>query len=1074
MYLINVNTLKLELFYGEGQAIPPYAILSHTWGLEASELSFGDLCGMDGDIEKLRAEIDRTKLLGCCKEAKEQAGVQYIWIDTCCIDKGNTVQRDEAINSMFRWYQQAKVCFAYLADVHKKDSATEFLNSSWFRRGWTLQELLAPVNLTFYDSQWDILGPKLEWVDSIQATTGIPVEYLTQAVDFREASVAQRMSWAANRVTTRPEDIAYCLFGIFDVGIDLRYGEGGESAFLRLQRQILIEIQDDTILAWDFGVEHSREMPTATGTWTGALATSPSAFQNCKNTTKKGFRTTDLKAVDSAGGNLPISLVIQDAESGAVGLLDCGPAFGPDSDKVVAVPLQLSVRSNGTVPDQYVRPVGRRPILIPRGEPTAASQSVYIKIKKPPLLSNRKYWIFVHSGNPIGLEVVDVYPKASWNQVTRLIQTSDDELDDYPTRTFIVRLRCTAKENESGDFISLLKFSMNKTRKASCTPHLMVSSRELEVDDKLADMVEYLPPDAMSKVSASNGSLSVKVHCNLKTSGQQQMFHVWWTILSEEDPDVATNLSEEASLLGLKASLLDSIMEEEDAVERVTSAEKKLQETTNALMKTRNQVQLLKEKMESLSRELDKVEMKEKRQEQARLDLTKVIRSASSAAHETQQTIYLNEKELRGIADRTTSRGGSTLAFDLAADRYLRSEPSIPSRTPPLVPFSAWGINKAVELLLAGGADPSLADPEEGLTPLCWAANAGLSSTVQLLLTGQPQLPREDIPSQNASTSNEQRVFRPQVNPPTAIKLANVDQVAKDCWTALSLAASAGHVRTCELLLSHGANPDHPLSFPLVSAVKGGNVSVVELLLSRLARVDLDMVNLAVKAGFPVIVKRLVESATTLKIPNSAISLAAELGHEDIARYLSDMKNKRLSTLGLLSYSPPVSARDPARIPSPGSYQLKRKDWANRSSSVSEGTRDRGPKSVAALISRESNSGDETDSRSRPPSFYRFLKASIAEISEFPKRERREPRKRGDRIGSLPSRGRRRHSQSEDQKRLGRGRKEYAGADVVNRTKRYISTDSKPTGLWACLRYNVLIQFFRVGTNSPPRDRSRW
>jgi len=1045
MYLINVDTLKLETFYGEGDAIPPYAILSHTWGPEVSEPSFQDLHSMGGNIENLRAEVDRTKLLGCCKEAKEQAGVQYIWIDTCCIDKGNTVERDEAINSMFRWYQQANICFAYLVDVHEKDCATEFLNSSWFRRGWTLQELLAPVNLNFYDSQWGFLGPKLEWVDSIQATTGIPVEYLTQAVDFREASIAQRMSWAANRVTTRPEDIAYCLFGIFDIGIDLRYGEGGESAFLRLQRQILIEIQDDTILAWDYGAEHSREMPTAAGTWVGALATSPSAFQNCRNTAKRGFGTTDLKAVDSAGGNLPMTLVIQDTESGAFGLLDCGPAFGPDSDKVVAVPLQLSVLSNGTVPDQYVRPVGRRPILMPREEPTAASQSVYIKIKKPPLLSNRKYWIFVHSGNPIGLEVIDVYPRASWNQVTRLIQTSDEELDDYPTRTFIVRLRCTAKENESGDFISLLKFSMNDNQQASCTPHLMVSSRELAVDQKLADLVEYLPPDTMNKVSASNGSLNVKVHCSLQTSGQQRIFHVRWIALDEEVPGV-TNLSEEASLFLLKGSLLDLIMVEADAVERAKSADKRLKETENALIKTRNQVQLLKERIESLSRDLGKVEMDEKQQEQAAVDLTKTMHSASSMANEARQTIHLKEQELRGIANRTTSDRSSTLAFDLAADRHLKLQPAFIPRSP-LVEFSARGIDKAVELLLVGGADPSLEDPKEGLTPLCWAADEGRASTVQLLLTGRLQLSPNETPSPEASPSNEQQDFKPQGNTRTAFKLAKIDQVTKHGWTALSVAALKGHVRTCEVLLDLGADPNHPASRPLDSAVRSGNISMVELLLSRLARVSSDVVNVAVEHGSPAIVKRLVESAPSVEVSKSTISLATTCGHEDIARYLTEMKNKRLSTPVFISYLPPASAHDPPIVPPPDSDQLRRKGQVDSDSAASEATRDQGQKAAAPLASRdasrESNRSDEINSKPSSSSFWRLLKAGIAEISDPSKRERQEPQDREYKTGALPSQEYRKQLQSEGQKRLGRARREDIRTATVKRSRRYISTAPK-------------------------------
>lgn len=148
MRLVNVKTLKLEKFLDD--KVPPYAILSHTWK-DDEELSFRDI--EEGKINK--PGIGSVKLQRCCKQA-ERDGLGYTWIDTCCIDKTDSVELGEAINSMFRWYRKAFICYAYLSDVPGDDNprnlGSEFRKSRWFKRGWTLQELLAPQSLHFYSS----------------------------------------------------------------------------------------------------------------------------------------------------------------------------------------------------------------------------------------------------------------------------------------------------------------------------------------------------------------------------------------------------------------------------------------------------------------------------------------------------------------------------------------------------------------------------------------------------------------------------------------------------------------------------------------------------------------------------------------------------------------------------------------------------------------------------------------------------------------------------------------------------------------------------------------------------------
>ncbi|KAK3346636.1 heterokaryon incompatibility protein-domain-containing protein [Lasiosphaeria hispida] len=240
------KTFQLTEFFGVPP--PPYAILSHTWGEDSEEVSYHDV--LTGRLNVV--ETRPIKVSGCCEQAKRD-GCDYVWIDTCCIDKTNSVELQEAINSMFKWYQEAEICYAFLSDVPTGDEpqnpGSSFSSSRWFQRGWTLQELLAPFDVCFYDSEWQSLGTKGDLCDAIEEITRIQSSFLLGLEELHDASVAQRMCWAARRVTKRKEDMAYCLLGIFGVAMPMIYGEG-DRAFRRLQEQIMKDIGDDSILAW--------------------------------------------------------------------------------------------------------------------------------------------------------------------------------------------------------------------------------------------------------------------------------------------------------------------------------------------------------------------------------------------------------------------------------------------------------------------------------------------------------------------------------------------------------------------------------------------------------------------------------------------------------------------------------------------------------------------------------------------------------------------------------------------------------------------------------------------------------
>jgi hypothetical protein len=223
--------------------VPPYTILSHTWGNE--EVSYQDM-----EAGTARNKAGWRKIEFCAKQTAAD-GLKYFWIDTCCIDKKNSVELSAAINSMFRWYQKALRCYVYLSDVSisgtEQDGKyggqlesiwkAEFRKSRWFTRGWTLQELIAPAYITFFSSGGDRLGDKLSLEEIVSEITSIDKSAL-RGDALSTFTIGERMSWAEHRQTTIKEDEIYSLLGIFNVSLPLIYGEGRENASRRLKEEI--------------------------------------------------------------------------------------------------------------------------------------------------------------------------------------------------------------------------------------------------------------------------------------------------------------------------------------------------------------------------------------------------------------------------------------------------------------------------------------------------------------------------------------------------------------------------------------------------------------------------------------------------------------------------------------------------------------------------------------------------------------------------------------------------------------------------------------------------------------------
>ena len=285
MRLLNTTTHQLETFAGHA---PLYAIFSHRWSNR--EITFQEV---ERDGPEDWSQDAYAKIRSVCSIAAAN-GLEYIWYDTCCIDKTSSSELSEAINSMYRWYREAVVCYAYLADVPEK----EFGDSEWFERGWTLQELIAPQLVVFLNSSWEEIGTKSSLHAAISETTGIPTDILLTG-NLTGASIAQKMSWAANRKTSVVEDRAYSLMGLFGVSMPMIYGEG-EKAFVRLQEEILKTTDDLSIFVWKLD---GMERPS------GLLASCPSAFRHSRAVRRSNPSDVPAVVITNKGVQLTVPII---------------------------------------------------------------------------------------------------------------------------------------------------------------------------------------------------------------------------------------------------------------------------------------------------------------------------------------------------------------------------------------------------------------------------------------------------------------------------------------------------------------------------------------------------------------------------------------------------------------------------------------------------------------------------------------------------------------------------------------------------------------------------------------------
>lgn len=392
MRVLDTSTLELREFV---EPPGPYAILSHTWTDE--EVTFKEY---RKDHENIKHRTGYAKIADFCRISR-QRGFRWAWVDTCCIDKRSSAELSEAINSMYQWYGGARECYVWLDDYLSEDPRS-LADCKWFKRGWTLQELLAPACVVFFTAQWQVIGHKhyeykgpcwcqgrtqtgsdaIGWgpnlVPELASITGITADCLSMKVPTKDQSIATRMSWASARQTTRVEDRAYSLLGLFAINMPLLYGEGSR-AFQRLQEEIIKTSDDSSIFC------ARRE---ESGASDFLLAASPDDFAHCRFITPGSIDSSEPYSVTNRGLKITVKAH------------KCFISSQPSSsvDEPPSTPTKLYIINLGCAgPDQrayFSRPASVQYMyLIRRGRPKQYVRYALSSFEMPQVMQTR--WVEV-------------------------------------------------------------------------------------------------------------------------------------------------------------------------------------------------------------------------------------------------------------------------------------------------------------------------------------------------------------------------------------------------------------------------------------------------------------------------------------------------------------------------------------------------------------------------------------------------------------------------------------------------------------------------------------------------------
>lgn len=330
MRLINTKTFKLETV--KDYKSTEYAILSHTWGDQ--ELTFADKRLQEDTHSVKSIPMKGYYKVMATNDRAQKRNYPYIWVDTCCINKADAVENATDINSMYEYYANAAVCFILLEDVGGSGDAllNSLRNCRWATRGWTLQELVACRKRVFFDRNWNPIEATPEFMRVLSDITGISEKILNDSNLVKECPIAQRMKWASTRKVTFPEDMTYCLLGLFDISMPVIYGEGFDKAFKRLQREIIQQTSDQSIFAWRADRESS-----------GLLATSPKDFSRSSHI--EILETDVLSSFQMTNLGLQIKCNMSDADGNFCATIHCFEASG-NSQEVLKIYLRVVAKTD--------------------------------------------------------------------------------------------------------------------------------------------------------------------------------------------------------------------------------------------------------------------------------------------------------------------------------------------------------------------------------------------------------------------------------------------------------------------------------------------------------------------------------------------------------------------------------------------------------------------------------------------------------------------------------------------------------------------------------------------------------
>ncbi|EMR69889.1 putative het domain-containing protein [Eutypa lata UCREL1] len=412
MRLLHAKTHRL-LEFPFNEHIPEYAILSHTWGANGDEVTLKDFHSWTPWFKR---KPGWAKIKGCCRQALTD-GLEYVWIDTCCIDRSKTAPPEtvgDEIQLIWQYYTRARVCYVHLADVHDtpktnpESPGSAFRRSRWFTRGWTVPEMLAPFFVRFYDASWKYVGSKAELSNVVEEVTGIDAPAVRDPNEVGRRSVACRMSWVAARETSREEDLAYCLFGLFDLKTPVEYGEGRRNAFLRLQNEILrrSSIRDQSLFAWGYGLPLAGPHDDRK---VGMLAETPAAFRHCGEVEPVGGSSEPAFEVTATGLQFQLPMQIDEATGTALLNLECRVG-----DYYLVLPLDRSPNGRG----EFERRPYSKPMLVPISKLALFSvRTINTQLTNRPHSMSKYVEVSIEAPKDLSLELVEAYPPGALQDV---------------------------------------------------------------------------------------------------------------------------------------------------------------------------------------------------------------------------------------------------------------------------------------------------------------------------------------------------------------------------------------------------------------------------------------------------------------------------------------------------------------------------------------------------------------------------------------------------------------------------------------------------------------------------------